>query len=127
MEPGFWASTHRAIAEEYLPASEVYLVKKQSQITGFAAVHEGALAALFVDPAEWGNGVGTKLLCHAQTLYENLTLAVYKSNERAVGFYQKHGFFVQSEQICVHTGEPELLMLWRKDKQGNDKSYEQLW
>lgn len=115
IKPEFWTSNHHAMAEKYLPASEVYIAKAHSKIMGFAAVCENSLAALFVAPTEWGKGVGSKLLCCVKDSHQNLTLAVYKSNERAVGFYQRHGFFVLCEQTCSHTGETELLMSWRKD------------
>lgn len=115
VKPEFWRANHAAMFEEYLPVSEVFIAREQSKIIGFAAIHENSLAALFVAPAEWGKGVGSKLLCHVKDVYENLTLAVYKSNIRAVKFYQKHGFSLRNEQICSRTGEPELLMLWRKD------------
>lgn len=110
MEPGFWASHQPVIAEEYLPASEVYIAKKHSKIKGFAAIRNDSLAALFIDPAEWGKGIGSRLLCHVKDLYNNLELSVYKSNIRAVEFYKRHGFSLKNGQVCSHTGEEELLM-----------------
>lgn len=115
IEPDFWISNHSVMAEEYLPASAVYIAKRQSEITGFAAICTGSLAALFVEPTEWGKGLGSELLCYVKDRHENLTLAVYKSNARAICFYQRHGFSIHKGQICSYTGEPELLMFWRKD------------
>ena len=114
--PDFWARNHTAMLEEYLPASDVYVAKTQSTIVGFAAIHDCVLAALFVDPAEWGKGIGSELIRYTKDKYAKLELAVYTSNARALRFYRQHGFVLQEERICPHTGEPELLMSWYQQK-----------
>lgn len=113
--PDFWREHYYAMKEQYLPGSDVYLAKEDCTVLGFAAVSQGALEALFVLPACWGKGVGSVLLRHVQDLHAELTLAVYSKNSRAVGFYLHHGFTVSREQDCLHTGEPEILMLWKKE------------
>ena len=112
--PDFWHENYEAMKEQYLPASDLYLAKEKDIVMGFAAVHQGALEALFVRPACWGKGVGSRLLQHLQGLHAELALAVYSKNTRAVNFYLRHGFTMSKEQVCPHTGEPELLMLWKK-------------
>ncbi len=112
--PDFWREHYDAMKEQYLPGSDVYLAKEDGTVLGFAAVSQEALAALFVLPACWGKGVGSGLLRHVRGMHEELTLAVYSKNSRAVSFYLHHGFTVSKEQTCPHTGEPELLMLWKK-------------
>ena len=112
--PDFWHGHYEAMKEQYLPASEVYLAKEEDAAMGFAAVHQGALEALFVRPTWWGKGVGSRLLRHIQDLHTELTLAVYSKNGRAVDFYLHHGFTEIQEQTCPHTGEPEISMLWKK-------------
>ena len=44
---------------------------------------------------------------------ELLTLAVYKENQGAVGFYQSQGFSVLEERTDKATGQRESLMCWR--------------
>lgn len=112
VSPDFWHENYEAMKEQYLPGSDVYLAKLEDAAIGFAAVNQGALEALFVRPASWGKGVGSRLLRHAQNLHAELALAVYSKNSRAVNFYLRYGFTVCREQLCPHTGEPELLMLW---------------
>ncbi|MEG6502164.1 MULTISPECIES: GNAT family N-acetyltransferase [unclassified Desulfovibrio] len=109
----FWHENHAAMKEQYLPGSDCYLAKEEEAFLGFAAVYQGALAALFVRPVSWSKGGGSELLRHVQDLYAELTLTVYSRNSRAVNFYLRHGFAVSKEQACQHTGEPELLMLWK--------------
>jgi len=111
--PDFWRKHLGAMKEQYLPASEVYLSKEEGTILGFAALDQGALEALFVQPAYWGKGVGSRLLRHVQNLHAELTLAVYSKNSRAVSFYLHHGFAVSKEQTCPHTGESEVVMRWQ--------------
>ena len=45
---------------------------------------------------------------------ERLTLAVYRENRRAVEFYRRQGFELLEERVDEGTGQPELLMVWRK-------------
>ena len=112
--PEFWKSNYSAMLEQYLPATDVYLAQEQGIIVGFAALHQGTLAALFVLPVRWSKGVGALLLQYVQALHAELKLTVYAKNSRAINFYLRHGFAIQQEQTCSHTSEPELLMLWKK-------------
>jgi len=114
--PDFWHENYSAMKEQYLPSSDLYLAKEKDTILGFAALYQGALEALFVRPACWGKGVGSRLLRHVQNLHAELALAVYSKNSRAMNFYLHHGFTVCREQTCPHTGEPELLMLWENEE-----------
>lgn len=113
----FWRDNHVAMREQYLPAADVYLAQEQGIIVGFAALHQGTLAALFVLPAWWSKGVGSLLLQHVQGLHAELKLTVYAKNSRAINFYLRHGFITQQEQTCAHTSEPELQMLWNRKNQ----------
>ncbi|MCL1940119.1 MAG: GNAT family N-acetyltransferase [Desulfovibrionaceae bacterium] len=119
--PDFWRNNRNAMKEHYLPASTIYAAKKQAVIVGFAAVYQDSLAALFVSPEWWNKGIGSKLLRHAQMAHSKLSLNVYTKNSGAIRFYQKYGFSVLNEQICSHTGEPELRMGWRKKEDENCK------
>ena len=57
---------------------------------------------------------GRALLEDCKARRELLTLAVYKQNLQAVGFYQSQGFSVLEERTQEETGEREYLMVWRK-------------
>ena len=43
-----------------------------------------------------------------------LTLSVYQKNERALAFYRREQFIVQSEGIDEDTNEAEIQMLWTR-------------
>lgn len=112
VSPIFWESQIANMKNIYLPASDVYVAKIDGQVVGFYAQSEDQLAAIFVALNWQNNGIGSKLLQHAQSKTKNLKLTVYKKNIASFNFYKKHGFNKISEQIDSHTGEIEILMEW---------------
>jgi ribosomal protein S18 acetylase RimI-like enzyme len=58
---------------------------------------EGELRSIFVHPDAWRSGVGTTLMEHAllelaREGYRAATLWSFADNDRANGFYERHGF-----------------------------------
>ena len=43
-----------------------------------------------------------------------LKLNVYQKNERAIQFYLREEFSIQSESLDSNTGEKELIMVWKR-------------
>ena len=43
---------------------------------------------------------------------DRLQLKVYQKNVRAMSFYQREGFTIQSEEMDEFTGEKEYVMNW---------------
>lgn len=54
---------------------------------------------------------GGRLLAHAKSRYEKLTLDVYAENTRAVVFYKHAGFHTLTERADPDTGCKEYTML----------------
>lgn len=107
----FWKEQLAAMAEIYLPAAQVFVYEEEGRVTGFSALYDNILAALFVYPDCQGKGQGKSLLQHAITHSEQpLSLGVYKANQPSVGFYRSQGFVIREERVCQHTGEPEYQM-----------------
>ena len=50
----------------------------------------------------------------AQKLKEEMHLSAYQKNYKAISFYQREDFVIQSESIDNDTNEKELLMSWKK-------------
>jgi GNAT superfamily N-acetyltransferase len=62
-----------------------------------ASLDEGELRSIFVHPDAWRSGVGSALLEHAMGElagegYRAATLWSFDDNDRANGFYARHGF-----------------------------------
>lgn len=110
----FWHQRVGDLRDTYLPAAESYVYEAAGIVLGFLSLLDNTVAALFVRPESQGHGVGSRLLDHAKGLTSELTLTVYKANERSVAFYEQHGFVTQQEQLDPHTGQPELLMVWSR-------------
>lgn len=81
------------------------LVCEDGGIVGFAASVPGQLRALFVHSDARGRGVGQALL-NAVMAKEGrpLSLNVAKSNQPAIGFYEKSGFAVTAETTRQYSG-----------------------
>ena len=64
-------------------------------VAGYVATGPGVLRALYVAPHAQGAGVGTALLAHGHAALAGTgeaTLWVFRDNERARRFYERHGW-----------------------------------
>jgi putative acetyltransferase len=110
VEPDFWRSQRRDMKEKYLPSAENWVYVRDQAVLGFCSLQQNVLAALFVDPAHQGEGIGSLLLEHAKSIESRLELSVYSMNVRAVAFYERHGFGVMDERFDDMTGQWEKVM-----------------
>ncbi|MCP3941840.1 MAG: N-acetyltransferase [Desulfobacteraceae bacterium] len=108
----FWESKVDDMRDIYLPASETYVYDEGGTIKGFVSLYEETLAAMFVSMVDQGRGIGKQLMVKAKQVRENLSLSVYKENNKSIEFYKKCGFKIKLEQIDGHTGMSELLMVF---------------
>ncbi len=114
IEKAFWESNRQAMIDCCLPAARVLLARDDGEPAGFAAIRDDVLAALFVLPARWGQGVGRALLERLFEEHRELSLSVYLKNEPARLFYERLGFRPERRKLCPHTGEEELVMVWAR-------------
>lgn len=110
----FWIQRVDQLRDCYLSAAKTYVCEEGGAVVGFLSLLDSTLAALFVLPESQGGGIGSQLLEYVQDAGSELSLTVYKLNHHSIAFYERHGFSVQREQLNPHTGQPELLMLWRQ-------------
>ena len=87
-------------SETDAPTSATVVAVEDERVLGFASAGAARdddapcareLWALYVDPAEHGAGVGAELLCAAVGTHPAY-LWVLEGNNRAIAFYEKHGF-----------------------------------
>lgn len=110
----YWTSNYE-IVKEIIPKSEIYVYEEDDTnlIDGFIGLFDSYLAGLFVKNTAQSKGIGKQLLDYAKSIKSEMTLSVYQKNIRAVHFYQREQFQIQSENIDDNTNEKEFIMIWR--------------
>ena len=109
----FWTE-HFDMVRSMLPQAELYVHENETtqQIDGFIGLTGNHIEGIFVVQAARSKGIGKALLEYAKSRKPCLTLCVYQKNRRALAFYRREQFIVQSESIDVDTNEAEIQMLW---------------
>lgn len=97
-----------------IPLTETYVYEEDGEVLGFIGVQDTYIAGMFVDASARSRGVGKKLLDYAKTVKTELNLKVYLKNERAISFYKREDFVIESETTDVNTNEAELVMNWQR-------------
>ncbi|NMX62929.1 N-acetyltransferase [Pseudomonas sp. WS 5079] len=110
IDAAFWQSQVENMRNLYLPASQTFVIERQSTVVGFYSLLEQQMAALFVAPDCQGQGLGKQLVAHARKQQPVLTLAVYKNNSASYQFYLSQGFVVTHEEIDEHSGQAQYWM-----------------
>ena len=110
----YWMD-HLEEVENMMPQAELYVYEEENthQISGFIGLMDDYIAGIFVKDGEQSKGIGKQLLDYVKERKSTLTLSVYQKNIRAVSFYQREQFSVQSEGIDADTNEKEFTMVWR--------------
>ena len=111
----FWEA-HFEMVRDLLPQAELYVHEDAGtrQIDGFIGLTENHIEGIFVVKSARSKGIGKALLDYAKSRKPRLDLSVYQKNERALAFYQREQFTVQSEGIDEDTNEAEIQMLWTR-------------
>ena len=105
----FWEA-HFEMVRDLLPQAELYVHENEAprQIDGFIGLTENHIEGIFVAKAARSKGIGKALLEYAKSRKPCLTLSVYQKNQRALAFYRREQFTVQSEGIDKDTNEEEI-------------------
>ena len=112
--PGqYWISNYEAV-KKMLPQAEVYVYEDNKRIQGFVGVRDEYIEGIFVLGKMQSHGIGKALLDYIKDKKAKLQLNVYQKNIRAMSFYQREGFTIQSEQLDEFTGEKEYIMEWNR-------------
>ena len=75
------------------------LVYDDGVVKGFVLAEHREIRKLFVEPALQGRSIGADLLEYAVTELGAGFLWALEKNDRAIAFYQKHGFALTGEKI----------------------------
>ncbi|MBQ9951635.1 MAG: GNAT family N-acetyltransferase [Clostridia bacterium] len=80
------------LMERYKNASDSFFVYDDGVVKGFVQVCGSEVRKLFVEPVLQSHGIGAKLIEYAVTQLHANTLWALEKNERAIAFYERHGF-----------------------------------
>ena len=94
--------------------AEVYVYEDDKMIQGFVGLSNEYIEGIFVSDGMQSCGIGKRLLDYIKNKKVRLRLNVYQKNTRALSFYQREGFNIQSEGLDHATGEKEYTMLWQQ-------------
>lgn len=111
----YWTDNYKTVKNILLQA-EVYVYEDNhtKQINGFIGLTNDYIAGIFIKHTAQSKGIGKQLLDFVKERKPKLSLHVYEKNMRAVKFYQREQFIIQSENIEKVTNEKELKMVWNK-------------
>lgn len=113
IDKSYWESNFNYVKKAFLK-SEIYIYLDNDIIQGFIGLTDNYIEGIFVKDDMQSKGIGKLLLDYVKNIKDNLTLYVYQKNIRAIKFYQREGFKIQSQNIDIETNESEYLMSWRK-------------
>lgn len=107
----YWTNNYEVV-KEMLPQAEVYVYEDDKIIQGFVGINDEYIEGIFVSDEMQSRGIGKMLLDYIKDKKDRLQLKVYQKNVRAMSFYQREGFTIQSESMDEFTGEKEYVMNW---------------
>ena len=111
----YWMDNYDMV-KKIMPQAEIYVYEDNitNQIEGFIGLTDNYIAGLFVKEGVQSNGIGKQLLNYVKGIKSNIRLSVYNKNIRAIKFYQREQFVIQSENTDDNTNEQELIMVWSR-------------
>ena len=111
----YWTDNYDMV-KNMLPHSEIYVHENDvtKQIDGFIGLNDNYIEGIFVEQAVQSKGIGKQLLDFVKNIKSSMSLRVYQKNTRAISFYQREQFFIQSRSTDDNTNEKEFIMTWGK-------------
>ena len=85
---------------------------RHDYVEGTKTTPVGYLEGIFVKEVAQSKRIGKQLLDCAKEVKSTLRLSVYRKNEKAIKFYLREKFSIQSENVDDNTGEKEFVMVW---------------
>lgn len=107
----YWTNNYEVV-KEMLPQADVYVYEDDKIIQGFVGINDEYIEGIFVSDEMQSCGIGKMLLDYIKDKKDRLQLKVYQKNVRAMSFYQREGFTIQSEEMDEFTREKEYVMNW---------------
>ena len=114
--PSDYWRTNCDMVRELLSHAEIYVHEDEcaKQIDGFIGLNDDYIEGIFVKETMQSKGIGKQLLNHVKEVKPMLKLSVYQKNVKAIKFYLREKFSIQSENVDDNTGEKEFIMMWKR-------------
>ena len=115
ISPDYWKNNFDVV-KEMLPLAEIYVYEDDcaKQIDGFIGLNDNHIEGIFVKETMQSKGIGKQLLDYVKEFETTLRLNVYQKNKKAIQFYLREKFIVQSENVDENSGEKEFIMVWNR-------------
>ncbi len=99
------------------PRCNISVGTRNEHVVAFLAMNGSYIDRMFVDPAEWRKGWGTRLVLLAKTLRpDGLELHTHQENRAARHLYEKHGFRAVKFGVSPPPeSAPDVEYHWRPD------------
>ncbi len=112
----YWMDNFEMV-KNMMQKAELYVHEDDNthQANGFIGLTDDYIAGIFVRENVQSDGIGKQLMDYVKKRRTNLCLSVYQKNIRAVRFYQRESFVIQSENYDEDTREKEFVMVWKRD------------
>ena len=104
------------ITDDVFTKDDVWIAIEGDRIVGMMALAGTHVDHLYLLPAHYRRGIGTKLLDKAKELSpDRLTLYAFAVNVRARAFYERYGFVAIEfgDGSGNEAGQPDVLYEWR--------------
>ena len=101
------------LMKEYETGIDSLYVYDDGVIKGFIKIEGTYIARLFVEPVLQNGSIGSRLLEYAINEHNADYLWALQKNEKAIRFYERHGFKVTGEKK-LEDGTTEYLILMKK-------------
>lgn len=102
-----------SLMREYEAGLDTLYVYDDGVVKGFIKIEGTYIARLFVEPVLQNASIGSRMLEYAVREHGADHLWALEKNERAIRFYERHGFFATGERK-QEDGTDEYLVLLRK-------------
>lgn len=101
------------LMKEYETGIDSLYVYDDGVIKGFIKIEGTYIARLFVEPVLQNGSIGSRLLEYAVNEHDADYLWALQKNEKAIRFYERHGFKATGEKK-LEDGTTEYLILMKK-------------
>lgn len=109
----YWQDKFNMVKKMFSQA-EIYVYENEKTILGFIGMSEEYIAGIFVSSGVQSQGIGKLLLNFVKDRKNKLYLNVYQKNIRAIQFYHREDFKIESENFDSDNNEKEYIMVWEK-------------